>query len=166
MKAEIIVIVAMGKHGQIGLNGKLPWHLSDDLKNFKKITTGHTLIMGRKTFDSIGKALPNRLNMVLTSKPEKVLSYDVCLYNDLEKALKKARMFDNEIFIIGGASLYRQTLSIADKLIITHVDYHGKADTFFPEIDWKQWKACDRQKFHKTPKNDYDFEVVSYVKNI
>ena len=165
MKPEIIIIVAMGKQGQIGLNGTMPWHLSDDLKNFKKITSGHTIIMGRKTFDSIGKALPKRLNMVLTSQPENVQAYDVCLYNDLEKALNKAKLFDDKIFIIGGASIYKQSLDLADKLIITHVDYDGKADTFFPEIDWKQWKACDRQKFRKNEKNDYDFEVVSYIKN-
>ncbi len=165
-KSEIILIVAMGQQNQIGLNGTMPWHLSDDLKNFKKLTSGHTIVMGRKTFESIGKALPKRMNLVLTSQPENIQAYDVCLYNDFDKALDKARLFDDKIFIIGGASLYQQSLNLADKLIITHVDYNGKADTFFPEIDWKQWKACDRQKFHKNEKNDYDFEVVSYVKNI
>lgn len=161
----ITIIVAMGQQNQIGLNDTMPWHLSDDLKNFKKLTTGHAVIMGRKTFDSIGKALPNRLNFVITSKPEHVSAYNVCTVKNLEHAIKKAGLTGKEIFIIGGASIYKQSLGMADKLIITHVDYDGEADTFMPEIDWKQWKAVDKQQFMKSERNDYDFDVVTYVSN-
>ena len=163
-KQNISIIVAMGRQNQIGLNGTMPWHLSDDLKNFKKITSGHAVIMGRKTFDSIGKALPNRLNFVITSKPENVIAYDVCAVKNLEQAIKKAALTDKEIFIIGGASVYRQSLDIVDKLIITHVDYDGKADTFMPDIDWKQWKVVEKQQFKKNERNNYDFEIMTYLK--
>ena len=154
----------MGRQNQIGLNGSMPWYLSDDLKNFKKLTSGHPVIMGRKTFDSIGKALPNRLNFVITSKSENIRVYDVCAVKNLEQAIKKAALTDKEIFIIGGASIYRQSLDIADKLIITHVDYEGEADTFMPDIDWKQWQVVDKQCFKKYEKNDFDFEVMTYLK--
>jgi len=164
MKSKIHLIVAMGRQNQIGLNGTMPWHLSDDLKNFKKITSGHIIIMGRKTFDSIGRALPKRLNFVITSEPTRISAYEICSFENLEKAIEKARLFDKNIYIIGGASIYRQTLPIADSLIITHVDYKGKADTFFPEIDWAKWKICSREQFYKNEKNEYDFEVINYQK--
>ena len=163
-KQNISIIVAMGKQNQIGLDGTMPWHLHDDLKSFKKLTTGHPIIMGRKTFESIGKALPNRLNFVVTSKPENIDAYNICTVQNLEHAIKKAALTGKEIFIIGGASIYKQSLDLADKLIITHVDYNGKADTFMPEIDWEQWKVVDKQQFKKDERNDYDFEVVTYRK--
>lgn len=163
-KQNISIIVAMGRQNQIGLNGTMPWHLSDDFKNFKKLTTGHSIIMGRKTFDSIGKALPNRLNFVITSKPENVSAYNICTVKNLEQAIKKAAITDKEIFIIGGASIYRQSLDMADKLIITHVDYDGEADTFMPDIDWKQWKVVEKQQFKKNERNNYDFEIMTYLK--
>jgi dihydrofolate reductase len=159
---HINIIVALGKQNQIGLNGSMPWHLSDDLKNFKKITSGHTIIMGRKTFDSIGRALPNRMNFVITSKPENVNAFEVCTFRNLEKALQKTQISKQKVFIIGGASIYKQTIDTATELIITHVDYNGKADTFFPEINFKQWKKISNQKFYKSDNNDYDFEVVTY----
>ena len=163
-QAEIIIIVAMGKQNQIGLNGTMPWHLRDDLQNFRKITSGHTIIMGRKTFDSIGKALPKRMNYVITSQPARINVYEVCSFNSLEKAIDKAKMFDNKIFIIGGASIYEQSLDVADRLIISHVDYTGDADTYFPNIDFNQWKAVEKQSFTKNEQNDFGFEVIQYIK--
>ncbi len=162
-KPHITIIVAMGRHNQIGLNDTMPWHLSNDLKNFKKLTSGHPVIMGRKTFDSIGKALPNRLNFVITSKPEHVSAYNICTVQNLEQAIKKAGLAGKEIFIIGGASIYKQSLDLVDKLIITHVDYDGEADTYMPKIDWKKWKVVDKQRFKKDERNDYDFEIVTYT---
>ena len=163
-KPNISIIVATGRQNQIGLNGTMPWHLSDDLKNFKKLTSGHPVIMGRKTFDSIGKALPNRLNFVITSNPANVSAYNICTVSSLEQAIKKAGLAGKEIFIIGGASIYKQSLDLVDKLIITHVDYDGEADTYMPEIDWKKWKVVDKQRFKKDERNDFDFEVVTYLK--
>ncbi len=164
-QAEIIIIVAMGKQNQIGLNGTMPWHLRDDLQNFKNITSGHTIIMGRKTFDSIGKALPKRMNYVITSQPARINAYEVCSFNSLEKAIDKAKMFDNKIFIIGGASIYEQSLDVVDRLIITHVDYTGDADTYLPDIDFNRWKIVEKQAFTKNDQNNYDFEIVTYTKS-
>jgi len=163
-KTEIIIIVALGKQNQIGLNGTMPWHLHDDLKNFKKITSGHTIIMGRKTFDSIGKALPKRLNFVITSQAKHIKAYEICSFASLEKAIEKAKLFDHKIFIIGGASIYKQSLDLADKLIITHVDYSGIADTYFPDIDLAKWEIVAKNSYQKSEGNDYDFEVVTYDK--
>jgi len=154
----------MGKQNQIGLNGTMPWHLSDDLKNFKKLTSKHPIIMGRKTFESIGKALPGRLNFVITSNPKKVANYNICPAKDLEQALKKAVLSGKDIFIIGGGTIYKQSLDLVDRLIITHVNYNGEADTFFPEIKWQDWQEVTKEKFHKNAKNNYDFEVVTYVR--
>ena len=161
----ISIIVAMGRQNQIGLNGTMPWHLSGDLKNFKKLTSGHPVIMGRKTFESIGKALPKRLNLVVTSNPANIHSYNVCPVSGLEQAVKQASLAGKEIFIIGGATIYKQSLDIANKLIITHVDYNGDADTYMPEIDWKKWKIVDKQSFKKDERNDYNFEIVTYLRN-
>ena len=159
---NIILIAALGQQNQIGLNGTMPWHLSDDLKNFKKITSGHTIIMGRKTFDSIGKALPKRMNFVITSQPDCINAYEVCSFSNLEKAIDQAKMFDDKIFIIGGGSIYEQSLDLVDTLIITQVDYNGKADTFMPAINWDKWQIVDRKSFKKNNRNDYNFEVVTY----
>jgi len=160
--AHINIIVALGKQNQIGLKGTMPWHLSDDLKNFKKITSGHTIIMGRKTFDSIGRALPKRMNFVVTSSQKNVNAFEVCSFQNLDKALDKATLFDKEIFIIGGASIYEQMLEKADKLIITHVDYQGNADTFFPVINYSDWNICHQKKYKKSNNNDYNFEIITY----
>jgi len=162
MTPKINIIVAIGKQNQIGLNGTMPWHLSDDLKNFKKLTLKHPIIMGRKTFESIGKALPGRLNFVITSNPKKVASYNICPVKNLEQAIKKATLTGKDMFIIGGGSIYKQSLDLADRLIITHVNYAGEADTFFPEINWQDWQEVAKQKFHKNDKNNYDFEVIIY----
>ncbi len=164
-KTSINIIVALGKQNQIGLNNTMPWHLSDDLKSFKKITSGHTIIMGRKTFESIGKALPNRMNFVLTSQPKTISAYEVCSFKSLDKAIKKAQMYDDEIFVIGGASVFEETLKIADKLIVTHVDYDGEADTFFPKLDYKKWQKISSTSFDNNEHNQYDFKIATYIKN-
>ena len=162
MIPKINIIVAIGKQNQIGLDGTMPWHLSDDLKNFKKITSKHPIIMGRKTFESIGKALPGRLNFVITSNPKNVANYNICPVKNLEQAIKKGALAGKDIFIIGGGSIYKQSLDLADRLIITHVDFNGVADTFFPEINWDDWQVVTKEKYYKNDKNNYNFEVVTY----
>ncbi len=164
MSIQITIIAAIGKQRQIGLNSQMPWHLKDDLKNFKKLTLGHPVIMGRKTFESIGKALPKRLNFVLTSRPEKIATHNICLVNNLESAIEKAALEHKEIFIIGGGNLYKQGLELAQKLIITHVDYKGPADTYFPEIDWNLWQKISQKNIIKDSLNDFDFEIATYLK--
>ncbi len=163
-RKKIKLIVAVGKENQIGLKGDMPWRLSGDLKNFKKITNGGILIMGRKTFDSIGKALPGRLNFVITSKPENIKAFEVCSFPSIEKALKKAREINKEIFIIGGASIYSQMIDMADEMIITKVEYEGEADTYFPEINLDNWVETERINYPKNNQNNYPFDIITYYK--
>ena len=139
---EINVIVAMTKSRVIGKDGALPWHLSEDLKLFKAHTTGNIIIMGRKTFDSIGRPLPNRRNIVVSrgiKDSEKVAGVEY--YPDLDHAIAAAQEGDGRIFIIGGASIYHQMIEKADRLYISLVDGEFEGDTYFPEIKDELWKV-------------------------
>ena len=139
---EINVIVAMTKSRVIGKDGKLPWHLSEDLKLFKAHTTGNIVIMGRKTFDSIGKPLPNRRNMVISKSikdSEKVSGVDY--FPDLDHAIAAAQEGSGRIFIIGGASIYHQMIEKADRLYISLVDGEFEGDTYFPEVKDDVWNV-------------------------
>lgn len=139
---EINVIVAMTKRRIIGKDGTLPWHLSEDLKLFKAHTTGNIVIMGRKTFDSIGRPLPNRRNLVVSKsiqENEKVAGVEY--FPDLEHALKAAQEGSGKIFIIGGASIYHQMIEKADRLYISLVDGDFDGDTCFPEVKEDVWKV-------------------------
>jgi dihydrofolate reductase len=151
----INIIAAMGKNRVIGKNNKLPWHISDDLKNFKKLTSNNVVIMGRKTFESIGKPLPNRVNIVISSSMPQTEGIIVC--NDVPSALEKARSYNKEIFIIGGATIYQQTIPWADRMYLSYVkgDYDG--DAFFPQYDESKWKIDHKEQFT-------DFELIVYVK--
>ncbi|MEK7617825.1 MAG: dihydrofolate reductase [Patescibacteria group bacterium] len=134
MEPKISLIVAIAKNRAIGKDNKLLWYLPEDLKRFKKLTTGHAIIMGRKTFESIGKPLPNRTNIIVTRDP--VYKAEGCFVaHSVEEAIYKAQSFEkNEIFIIGGGQIFEQALGLADKLYVTIVEkeYHD-ADSFFPE---------------------------------
>ncbi len=136
---RISIIVAMGLQRQIGLAGKLPWHISADLKNFKKLSMGHTLIFGRKTFESIGKALPGRKILILTRNTH----YSAPAWEtaaSLAEALQKAKdQGESEVFIAGGAEIYALGLPLAHRLYLTSVSYNGPADTFFPVFDREPW---------------------------
>ena len=139
---EINVIVAMTKRSIIGKDGTLPWHLSEDLKLFKAHTTGNIVIMGRKTFDSIGRPLPNRRNLVVSKsiqENEKVAGVEY--FPDLEHALNAAQDGSGKIFIIGGASIYQQMIEKADRLYISLVDGDFDGDTCFPEVKEDVWKV-------------------------
>ncbi|MBR4376794.1 MAG: dihydrofolate reductase [Spirochaetia bacterium] len=139
---EINVIVAMTKDRVIGKDGTLPWHLSEDLKLFKAHTTGNIVIMGRKTFDSIGRPLPNRRNIVVSKsirEDEKVSGVEY--FPDLDHALAAAQEGEGRIFIIGGASIYHQMIEKAGRLYISLVEGDYKGDTYFPEIKDDVWKV-------------------------
>lgn len=139
---EINVIVAMTKDRVIGKDGTLPWHLSEDLKLFKAHTTGNIVIMGRKTFDSIGRPLPNRRNIVVSkSIREEEKAAGVEYFPDLDHALAAAQEGDGRIFIIGGASIYHQMIEKADRLYISLVESDFEGDTYFPEIKDDVWKV-------------------------
>jgi dihydrofolate reductase len=146
---RLSIIVAVGKAWQIGLDNKLLWHIPEDLKLFKEITTGHHLIMGRKTFESIGKPLPNRTSVVLSKSGFN--AEGVFTSESLLKAVKFCESRgESEAFIVGGGEVYKEALPIADRLYLTTVDYNGKADTFFPPINFKNWQMMDEKKYEKS----------------
>ena len=139
----ISIIAAIGKNHELGKNNELLWHISDDLRRFKKITSGHPVIMGRKTFDSIhNKPLPNRRNIIVTNSSD--YSYPgIEIVHSVEEALNKIGDRD-EVFILGGASIYRQFLPIAHKMFLTLVDKKYEADTYFPRYDKNEWETIEQ----------------------
>ncbi len=158
----ITIIAAIAENNALGKNNDLIWHLPADLKRFKKTTTGHHIIMGRNTFESIGKPLPNRTTVIITRNPN--YKADGCVVvNSLKKALKIAKD-DESPFIIGGAQIYEQAILLTDKLDITEVHHSFEADVFFPEIDLTIWKEESRERFTADEKNKFDYSFVSYSK--
>ena len=158
----IILIAAAAENNALGLNNELIWHLPDDFKRFKAITSGHYIIMGRKTFESFPKPLPNRTHIIITRQnnyhPEGCL-----IAKSLQEAIAKAPK-NESVFIIGGGEIYKQSLEIADKIELTRVHHHFKADTFFPEIDEKKWKLIFEDFHPKDEKHLFDFTFQTYVK--
>ncbi|MDR1975422.1 MAG: dihydrofolate reductase [Campylobacteraceae bacterium] len=146
---RLSIIVAVGKSWQIGLDNKLLWHIPEDLKLFKEITLGHHLIMGRKTYESIGKPLPNRTSIVLSKSDINIENAFTCKSLEEAIALCKKRS-ESEAFIIGGAQVYAQALPLADRLYLSTVDYNGKADVFFPPVIFRNWQVIEEKKYEKT----------------
>ena len=143
---KISMIVAYGKNWEIGLNNQMLWHISEDFKNFKEITSGHHLLMGRKTFESIGKPLPNRTSIVLSNSGFTHEGVDT--FNDIQKALNFARENgEEELFIIGGANIYETMFPYVDKMYLTEVDFEGKADAFLNEIDFSTWDLTEEKEY-------------------
>ena len=145
---EYIIVVAIAENGIIGREGRLPWHLPSDLKHFKKTTMGHPLLMGRNTFESIGKPLPGRDNLVLTRNRD--LSFPGCIMlNSVEDAVDFCRKYE-KVFIIGGGDIFRITLDITDVIIVTQLRREVEGDVFFPRIDSSKFKIVES--------TDYDIE--------
>lgn len=145
------IIVAIGNNNEIGKNNKLLWYIPEDLKKFKEITQGKTVIMGRNTFKSIGKTLPNRNNIVLSKNLQNInnkKNLEIC--DDFSKIIKKYKNSVEEVFIIGGAQIYKKALElgIVEKLYISHIDFSdNEADTYFPEIDYNVWKKVEEERY-------------------
>lgn len=157
----ITLVVAKSDNQVIGRDNQLIWKLSSDLKRFKQLTSGHPIIMGRKTFESIGKALPNRRNIVIT-KNKNWNSEGIEVVHSLEEALKKAKSLDSTIFIIGGGTIYEQSISLADAIEVTEVHAVFEGDAYFPEIDNRTWKEVNRENFSKDEKNEFNYSFVRY----
>ena len=157
----ISIIAAVARNRAIGYENKLIYWLPNDLKRFKALTTGHTIIMGRNTFLSLPKgALPNRRNIVLTRSQKAFPGCDV--FASLEDALAHCDK-DEDVYIIGGASVYRQALPLADRLCLTEInDTPEKADTFFPPYD--DWKEISREDHEKDERHEYEYSFVDYIK--
>jgi len=156
----IIIIAAIANKNVLGKNNKLIWHLPADLKRFKKTTTGHSIIMGRKTYESLGKPLPNRTNIVIT-KNKNFIAKGCIVKNSFTDAIDYAKA-DDQIFIIGGANIYKQTMFAADVLDLTFVHHNFEGDVFFPEIDLRIWKETKHQDFKADEKNKYDYSFVRF----
>jgi dihydrofolate reductase len=157
---SITLIVALDANRGIGINNTLPWHLPEDLAHFKRTTLNHPILMGRKTFDSIGRALPKRRNIVITRNPD-------WQHEGVETALSLAAAIalvgDAELFIIGGAQIFTEALPYADKLIVTEIDKIFNCDTFFPPIAQKQWQEVAREEYYST-QNECNYAFVTYSK--
>ena len=150
---KVSMIVAYGKNYQIGLNNALLWHIPEDLKNFKRLTNGHHILMGRKTFESIGFPLPNRTSVVLSKNS---FSFEgVHTYEDIEKALEFCKNNnEDEVFIMGGAQVYKLAFPYVDRLYLSEVDYDNEADAFLNKIDFSKWDLEEEQTFEEINVND------------
>ena len=154
---RISFIVAKSENNVIGVNNKLPWHLKDDLQMFKKLTMGHHILMGRKTFESIGKPLPGRMSLVVSTEPR--ANQDTVLwFNSIFRAIKQAeRSGETELFIIGGEKVFKSALSLCDRIYLTEVKTTLEGDAFFPQLSMKNWKKISEQVFPKNADNDHEF---------
>lgn len=156
----ISLIAAISRNGVIGKNNTLPWRLPADLQHFRKITSGHCIISGRKNYEDIGRPLPNRTNIVITRQSG--YSAPGCIVvNSLEDALTQCHQ-EQEVFIIGGAILYAHALPLADKLYITHVDVEIEGDTHFPEIDWSDWEILSSSTRAADDNNPFNCTFAIY----
>ena len=158
----ITIIAAIAENNALGKNNQLIWHIPADLKRFKKVTSNHHIIMGRKTFESLGKPLPNRTNIIIT-RNSNYKAEGCVVVNSLNEAINAAKE-DKNPFILGGAEIYKQAIEIADKLDLTFVHHEFDADVFFPKIDTTIWKEISREYFKADDKNKFNYSFVSYLK--
>jgi dihydrofolate reductase len=163
---RVSIIAAVGENGVIGVGGNMPWRLSTDMQRFKRLTLGKPVIMGRKTFESLGKPLSGRLNIVVTRNPD-LTSEGVTLVPDLEAALTVAKESagaegGGEAMVIGGGEIYRQSISMADRLYITHVEVAPEGDTYFPGIDPAVWRAASTEQIPAGPRDSAATVFVTY----
>ena len=161
-------LVAVSNELVIGVDNDLPWNLKDDLAHFKKYTLNKVIIMGRKTYESIGRPLPNRINYVISRTIKEIDGAHV--FNNLEEAMLSAEKhnknldIENEIVIIGGGYLFEETLPILNKLVITKVDCSVAGDVYYPKINMKNWELISSESYTKDSDNDYNFKIEEYKK--
>jgi dihydrofolate reductase len=150
------LIVAMARNRVIGANGAIPWHLPNELQLFKRLTMGHHIVMGRKTFESIGRLLPGRTTVIVTRQAGYAVPGAVVAHS-LEEALA-ACAGDDEVFVIGGAEIFRSALPLADRIHLTVVDAEPAGDTFMPEFDRADWRECSAESFGRDARHPYDYQ--------
>ncbi len=164
----ISILVAMNEELLIGANNDLPWKLQDDLEHFKNYSLNKPIIMGRKTFESIGRPLPNRKNIVVSSLMKE--QDDIKVFNNLNDAIAFSKKYNeenniDEIILIGGAKVFAEGLKQTTKLVISWVDANNiKGDVYFPEFKKQEWREVNSKKFTKSEKNQYDFEIKEYLR--
>ena len=159
----ITLIAAAAENNALGKDNDLVWHLPDDFKRFKAITSGHFIVMGRKTFESFPKPLPNRTHIIITRQKEYQVPEGCLVATNIEEALQLCPQ-NEEVFIIGGGEIYKQSIEIADKIELTRVHTEVEADTFFPEIDQNNWKILEEEYHPKDEKHKFDFTYLTYLK--
>jgi dihydrofolate reductase len=159
----ISFIVAMDENGVIGKENHLPWRLPEDLKFFKRTTMGHVIVMGRRTFESIGKPLPGRINVVLT-RNDHFRAEGCKIVHSPEDVLAMSKQYE-EIFIIGGASIFQIFLPYAERLYMTKIHHEFAGDTYFPEMNWSEWRLVETKKGKRDEQNPYDYEFQLYIRS-
>lgn len=157
----ISLVVAVSSNNVIGKNNQLPWHLPNDLKHFKQLTTGHAVLMGRKTFDSLGKPLPNRRNIVISRSIKQIEGCEAVA--SIEEALELCKE-EKEIFIIGGAEIFREALPIVNRIELTRIHQNFEGDTFFPKIDQQTWRETKRDDFQPDEKNRFSYSFITLTR--
>jgi dihydrofolate reductase len=162
-RGRISLIAAMSENRVIGINNKLPWHLPADLRHFRRLTTGHPVIMGRRNYESIGKPLPNRTNIVVTRNPD-YRAAGCLVTHSLDDAMNSAGN-DSEIFIIGGAEIYRQAFDRANRIFITLIHARIEGDTYFPEFEGPPWREISRERHERDENNPYSFSFLIYERS-
>ncbi len=167
---RLSIIAAVAANGVIGRDGRLPWKLSDDLQRFKQLTMGHTIIMGRRTWESIGRALPGRRTIVVTRQVAYQVADGVQIAGSLEEALLAAKACgETETFVVGGAELYREALPEADRLLFTEVAADVEGDTYFPvnfdTFEWDSWVCLETEAHEADSRNDYAFVFVTFERS-
>ena len=158
------IIVAIANDNVIGKDNKLIWHLPEDLKRFKEITSGHKIIMGRKTFESLGRILPNRKHIILCNDMEmNIEDENVEILEDISM-LDKYISTEEECFVIGGATIYKLLMPYANKMYITKINQDFEGDVYFPEIKEEEWEEISKQKGLKNEDNPFDYEYITYIR--
>lgn len=152
--STVTIVAAVAANGVIGKNGTLPWHLPDDLRHVKRLTRGHVLVMGRRTYESIGRPLPERTTVVVTHRPDWRVD-GVLTAPGVPEALVRAAEVDDQVFVMGGHEVFRLAMPVADRMVISRVDARPEGDTVFPPVDWAAWEDVSHEPYD-------GFEVVTY----
>ena len=163
IKKTITIIVAAAENDAIGKNNDLIWSLPDDLKRFKRLTSGHCIIMGRKTFDSFPGLLPNRKHIVISKKSENYFPDEVVVVNNFEDAIKATNEDENP-YVIGGGQIYNLAMKHSDIIELTRVHEEFEADTFFPKINWDEWELINEENHEIDERHKYSFTYKTYLK--
>ena len=161
MDKTITLIAALGRNRAIGLDGRMPWHLPAELQHFKRTTMGKALVMGRKTWQAIGRALPGRQNIVISRNPD-FTAAGIEVAATLERALEIAR--SEEVMVIGGGQLYELAMPLAQRMVLTLIDIEPEADTWFPEWDDKQWERAGEQQYDADEQNPLAYSIIELVR--
>lgn len=156
---KIIIIAAAGENNALGYANDLPWHLPDDFKRFKRLTSGHKIVMGRKTLESFPKALPNREHIVVTRNTNYKPKIESTVVHSIDTAIAMAT---EDMYVIGGGEIYKQSMHLATHIELTRIHSTFKADTFFPEIDETIWKVTKQEYHPKDDRHPHDFTFISY----